>query len=53
MTVEQKRQIERELDLLRGNCENENMAIIGIGFTLDVLGYWVFHTKEGYWIRKK
>ena len=41
------------LDLLRGNCKNENMAIWGIKFTLDVLGYWAFPTKDGYEIRKK
>ena len=29
MTVAQKKGIERELDLLRGNCKNENMEIWG------------------------
>lgn len=51
--VEQKREIERELDLLRGNCEYENMAILRIKFTLDVLGYWAYPTKDGYEIKKK
>ena len=53
MTVAQKPGIERELDLLRGNCQNENMEIWGIKFTLDVLGYWAYPTKDGYKIRKK
>ena len=48
-----KKGIERELDLLRGNCKNENMEIWGIKFTLDVLGYWDYPTKDGYKIRKK
>ena len=53
MTVAQKREIERELDLLSRDCENENVIIWGIKFTLDVLGYWAFPTKDGYEIRKK
>ena len=53
MTVEQKREIENVLDLLSRNCENEDMAILGIKFTLNVLGYWACHTKDGYEIREK
>lgn len=53
MTVAQKKVIERELNLLSSNCENENVIIWGIKFTLDVLGYWAFPAKDGYKIRKK
>ena len=51
MTVEQKREIERELNWLSRDCgKNE---IKGIFFTLDILGYCVFLTVDGYKIMKK
>ena len=51
MTVEQKREIERELNWLSRDCgKNE---IKGILFTLDILGYCAFLTVDGYKIRKK
>ena len=53
MTVEQKREIEKVLDLLSRNCKNENAEILGIKFTLNVLGYWACPTKKGYEIKKK
>ena len=52
MTVEQKREIEKKLDLLDENVENR-IEMMGIKFTLDVLGYWACPTKDGYKIRKK
>ena len=45
MTVEQKREIEEKLNWL---CRNyEKAEIVGILFTLDVLGYRVYPTEEG------
>ena len=52
MTVAQKREIEKHMDWVKNNCQNTN-ELLGIKFTLDVLGYWAFPAKDGYKIRKK
>ena len=52
MTVEQKREIANRLDWLEENVENR-IEMMGIKFTLHVLGYWACPTKDGYKIRKK
>ena len=51
MTVEQKRKIERELNWFSN--DGGRYEIVGILFTLDVLGYRVYHTERGYEIRRK
>ena len=53
MTVEQKRKIERELNWLSSDCAKNE--IVGILFTLDVLGYCAYPTKakNRYEIMKK
>ena len=52
MTAEQKREIEKKLDLLDENVENTNEKK-GIIFTLFVLGYRVRITENGYEIKQK
>ena len=51
MTVEQKRKIERELNWFSN--DGGRYEIVGILFTLDVLGYQVYCTEKGYEIMKK
>ena len=51
MTVEQKREIERELNWLSRDCGRTEIK--GMFFTLEILGYCVFLTVDGYKIRKK
>ena len=51
MTVEQKREIERQLNWF--SKDNGRYEIVGILFTLDVLGYRVYYTEKGYEIKNK
>ena len=52
MTVAQKKEIARHMDWVKKECKNTN-ELVGIKFTLDVLGYWACPTEKGYEIRKK
>ena len=51
MTVEQKRKIEREMNWFSN--DGGRYEIVGILFTLNVLGYRVDYTEKGYEIRNK
>lgn len=54
MTKEQKREVEQKLNKLKEKSDIETITyVMGIEFVLDVLGYWVYQTQDGYKIKKK
>lgn len=54
MTKEQKMEVEKKLNRLKEKSDIENITyVMGIEFVLDVLGYWVYQTQDGYKIKRK
>lgn len=54
MTIGQKREIEEKLNSLDESVvDGAVIEMLGIKFTLDVLGYWACPTENGYTIRRK
>ena len=54
MTKEQKMEVEQKLNRLEERSDIETIThVMGIKYVLDVLGYWVCQTKEGYKIKRK
>ena len=54
MTKEQKMEVEQELNRLEERSDIETIThVMGIEYVLDVLGYWVCQTKDGYKIKRK
>ena len=54
MTKEQKMEVEQKLNKLEERSDIETIThVMGIEYVLDVLGYWVCQTKDGYKIKRK
>ena len=54
MTKEQKMEVEQKLNRLEERSDIETIThVMGIEYVLDVLGYWVCQTKDGYKIKMK